>query len=110
MGENACVFVSVGLSVHVCVVACAQENGMRQKSQLCEKFDHLYAILEERKRDLSSKVAAEQEEKLNYIRGLTKKYKEHLEQSSKTVETGIQTLEEPEMAVFLQVTDTNTLP
>eukprot|EP00063_Salmo_salar_P062012 XP_014036847.1 PREDICTED: tripartite motif-containing protein 55-like isoform X1 [Salmo salar] len=79
-----------------------EENGMRQKSQLCEKFDHLYAILEERKRDLSSKVAAEQEEKLNYIRGLTKKYKEHLEQSSKTVETGIQTLEEPEMAVFLQ--------
>eukprot|EP00063_Salmo_salar_P062014 XP_014036849.1 PREDICTED: tripartite motif-containing protein 55-like isoform X3 [Salmo salar] len=58
--------------------------------------------VEERKRDLSSKVAAEQEEKLNYIRGLTKKYKEHLEQSSKTVETGIQTLEEPEMAVFLQ--------
>ncbi|XP_024257132.1 tripartite motif-containing protein 55-like isoform X3 [Oncorhynchus tshawytscha] len=79
-----------------------KENGRRQKSQLCEKFDHLYAILEERKRDLSSKVVAEQEEKLNYIRGLTKKYKEHLEQSCKTVETGIQTLEEPEMAVFLQ--------
>ncbi|KAK6299650.1 hypothetical protein J4Q44_G00296830 [Coregonus suidteri] len=79
-----------------------EENVRRQKSQLCEKFDHLYSILEERKRDLSSKVAAEQEEKLNYIRGLTMKYKEHLELSCKTVETGIQTMEEPEMAVFLQ--------
>ncbi|XP_055738241.1 tripartite motif-containing protein 55-like [Salvelinus fontinalis] len=94
----------------VCVVACVQENGRRQKSQVCEKLDHLYTILEERKRDLSLKLEAEQEEKLNYIRGLTKKYREHLERSCRTVETGIQTMEEPEMAVFLQVTDTNTLP
>ncbi|XP_041717236.1 tripartite motif-containing protein 55 isoform X1 [Coregonus clupeaformis] len=79
-----------------------EENCRRQKSQLCEKFDHLYAVLEEKKRDLSSKLAAKQEEKLNYIHGLTKKYKEHLELSSKAVETGIQTMEEPEMAVFLQ--------
>ncbi|XP_029550609.1 tripartite motif-containing protein 55 isoform X1 [Salmo trutta] len=70
-----------------------EENGRRQKSQVCEKLDHLYAILEERKRDLSFKLAAEQEEKLNYFRGLTKKYKEHLERSCRTVGTGIQTME-----------------
>ncbi|XP_029550629.1 tripartite motif-containing protein 54 isoform X2 [Salmo trutta] len=70
-----------------------KENGRRQKSQVCEKLDHLYAILEERKRDLSFKLAAEQEEKLNYFRGLTKKYKEHLERSCRTVGTGIQTME-----------------
>ncbi|XP_056105013.1 tripartite motif-containing protein 55b isoform X1 [Rhinichthys klamathensis goyatoka] len=79
-----------------------EENGRRQKSNVCEKFDHLYAILEDRKREMNLKVNAEQEEKLNYIRGLTRKYGDHLETMTKIMETGTQTLEEPEMAVFLQ--------
>ena len=73
---------------------------------MCERFDQLYTLLEEKKRELSGKVTGEQEEKLNYIRGLTKKYADHLDECCKVVETGIQTLEEPEMAVFLQVTHT----
>jgi len=80
-----------------------QENGRRQKSNVCEKFDHLYAILEDRKREMNLKVNDVQEEKLNYIRGLTRKYGDHLEAMTKIMETGTQTLEEPEMAVFLQV-------
>lgn len=52
---------------------------------------------------MSQKVTEEQEEKLNYIRGLTRMYGDHLEQSCKVVEMGIQTMEEPEMASFLQV-------
>ncbi|KAK3515060.1 hypothetical protein QTP70_004987 [Hemibagrus guttatus] len=79
-----------------------EENGRRQKSQVCEKFDHLYAIMEDRKREMSLKVTAEQEEKLIYIRGLKRKYEDHLENVTKLVESGIQTMEEPEMAVFLQ--------
>lgn len=82
-----------------------QENGGRQKSQVCEKFDHLYAILEDRKSEMSLKVTAMQEEKLNYIRGLKRKYEDHLESATKIVELGIQTMEEPEMAVFLQVSE-----
>uniref|UniRef100_A0A8C6TFW3 Tripartite motif-containing protein 54 n=1 Tax=Neogobius melanostomus TaxID=47308 RepID=A0A8C6TFW3_9GOBI len=70
--------------------------------QLCEKFDHLYTMLEDKKREMCQKVTAEQEEKVNYIRGLTRKYGDHLEESCKVVETGIQTMEEQEMAVFLQ--------
>lgn len=70
---------------------------------MCEKFDHLYAILEDRKRGMSLIVTAEQEEKLNYIRGLKRKYEDHVERVTKLVESGIQMLEEPEMAVFLQV-------
>ncbi|KAF6727286.1 Tripartite motif-containing protein 55 [Oryzias melastigma] len=81
-----------------------EENGRRQKTLVCEKFDHLYTILEERKRDMSQRVTAEQEEKVNYIRSLTKIYGDHLEESCKIVEMGFQTLEEPEMAVFLQST------
>lgn len=80
-----------------------KENGRRQKTMVCEKFDQLYSMLEEKKREMSQKVTEEQEEKLNYIRGLTRKYGDHLEQSCKVVEMGIQTMEEPEMALFLQV-------
>lgn len=80
-----------------------KENARKQKTLVCEKFDHLYSILEEKKREMSQKVTAEQEEKLNYIRGLTRKYGDHLEESCKIVEMGIQTMEEPEMALFLQV-------
>lgn len=80
-----------------------KENARKQKTLVCEKFDHLYSILEEKKREMSQKVTAEQEEKLNYIRGLTRKYGDHLEESCKIVEMGIQTMEEAEMALFLQV-------
>ena len=80
-----------------------QENGRRQKSKVCEKFDHLYTILEERKGEMTLKINAEQQEKLDYICGLKRKYTEHLESMAKIVETGIQTMEESEMAVFLQV-------
>ncbi|XP_075906550.1 tripartite motif-containing protein 55b isoform X2 [Nelusetta ayraudi] len=81
-----------------------EENARKQKTLVCEKFDHLYSILEEKKREMSQKVTAEQEEKLNYIRGLTRKYGDHLEESCKIVEMGIQTMEEAEMALFLQNT------
>lgn len=78
------------------------ESSRTQKSKLCEEFDHLYAILEERKIDMTLKINSEQEEKLDYIRGLKKKYSEHLDSMAKIVETGIETMEESEMAIFLQ--------
>lgn len=82
---------------------CFQENGRRQKSKVCETFDHLYALLEEKKSEMILKINAEQEEKLDYIRGLRRKHSEHLENAVKLLETAIQTLDESEMAVFLQV-------
>ncbi|KAM4543470.1 tripartite motif-containing protein 55b [Fundulus diaphanus] len=79
-----------------------EENSRRQKTKVCEKFDQLYSMLEGKKREMSQKVTAEQEEKVNYIQGLTRKYGDHLEESCKIVERGIQTLDETEMALFLQ--------
>ncbi|XP_031706112.1 tripartite motif-containing protein 55b isoform X1 [Anarrhichthys ocellatus] len=81
-----------------------EENGRRQKTLVCERFDQLYSILEGKKREMGQKVTVEQDEKVNYIRGLTRKYGDHLEESCKMVELGIQTMEEPEMALFLQNT------
>ncbi|XP_030606920.1 E3 ubiquitin-protein ligase TRIM63-like [Archocentrus centrarchus] len=78
------------------------ENGRRQKSKVCETFDHLFALLEEKKSEMTVRINAEQEEKLDYIRGLRRKYTEHLDGAAKLLETAIQAVDESEMAVFLQ--------
>lgn len=96
-------FPCVCARVSPVIVSHVKENGRRQKTLVCEKFDQLYTILEEKKREMSQKVTEEQEEKVNYIRSLTRKYGDHLEESCKIVEMGIQTMDEPEMALFLQV-------
>ncbi|XP_041421123.1 uncharacterized protein LOC100036929 isoform X2 [Xenopus laevis] len=79
-----------------------EENSKRQKEQLCEQFDYLYAILEQRKGELSQAITRDQEERLEYVRSLMKKYGSHTETVSKLVESGIQFMDEPELAVFLQ--------
>ncbi|XP_060099679.1 tripartite motif-containing protein 55 isoform X2 [Heteronotia binoei] len=79
-----------------------EECCKRQKEQLCEKFDYLYAILEEKKSEMTQIITRSQEEKLEHVRSLIKKHADHLEAVSKLVESGIQFMEEPEMAVFLQ--------
>ncbi|XP_010968953.2 tripartite motif-containing protein 55 isoform X5 [Camelus ferus] len=79
-----------------------EECCRKQKQELCEKFDYLYGILEERKNEMTQVITRTQEEKLGHVRALIKKYSDHLENVSKLVESGIQFMDEPEMAVFLQ--------
>ncbi len=71
---------------------------------ISDKFDELYAILEDRKRKLIETVGHEQDQKLGHVRSLIRCHGDHLEMSVKLVETAIQSMEEPQMAVFLQVT------
>ncbi|XP_047445287.1 tripartite motif-containing protein 55-like [Mugil cephalus] len=78
------------------------ESGRRQKSQVCASFDHLYALMEERKAELTLRINAEQEEKLHYIRGLRRRSTEHLEACTRLLETAFQTMDQAEMAQFLQ--------
>ncbi|XP_033916721.1 tripartite motif-containing protein 54 [Melopsittacus undulatus] len=79
-----------------------EENGRRQKQHLGLRFDSLYSILEERKKELLQSIAREQEAKVQLVRGLIRQYGDHLEASSKLVESAIQAMEEPQMAVYLQ--------
>ncbi|XP_029813869.1 tripartite motif-containing protein 54 [Manacus vitellinus] len=79
-----------------------EENSRRQKQHVGLRFDALYGILEERKKELLQSIAAEQETKLQRVRGLIRQYGDHLEASSKLVESAIQAMEEPQMAVYLQ--------
>uniref|UniRef100_A0A3P8YP60 Tripartite motif-containing protein 54 n=1 Tax=Esox lucius TaxID=8010 RepID=A0A3P8YP60_ESOLU len=84
-----------------------QENGHRQKQNVCDKFDGLFAILEERKNQLVGMISHEQDDKLSYVRSLMRRHGDHLEGAVKLVETAIQSMEEPQMAVFLQVPGQN---
>ncbi|XP_036194293.1 tripartite motif-containing protein 55 isoform X6 [Myotis myotis] len=84
------------------VMCSVEECCKKQKQELCEKFDYLYGILEERKNEMTQVITRTQGEKLEHVRALIKKYSDHLENVSKLVESGIQFMDEPEMAVFLQ--------
>nr|XP_056708982.1 tripartite motif-containing protein 54 isoform X2 [Euleptes europaea] len=79
-----------------------EDNGRRQKQHLCLRFDSLYSTLEERKKELLQEIGREQEEKVQLVRELIRQYGDHLEVSSKLVESAIQSMEEPQMAVYLQ--------
>ncbi|ROL53640.1 Tripartite motif-containing protein 54 [Anabarilius grahami] len=79
-----------------------KENGRRQMQNISDKFDELFAIIEERKRELIETVGREQDRKLGHVRSLMRRHGDHLEMSIKLVETAIQSMEEPQMAVFLQ--------
>lgn len=80
-----------------------QDNSRRQKQLLNQRFEALCSVLEERKAELLQALAREQEEKLLRVRGLIRQYGDHLEASSKLVESAIQSMEEPQMALYLQV-------
>ncbi|KAM5126307.1 tripartite motif-containing protein 54 [Mantella aurantiaca] len=79
-----------------------EDNSRRQKQHLSQRFDSLYNILEERKKELLQLITRQQEEKLQYVRGLIRKHGDNLEVTSKLVETSIQSMDEPQMAAFLQ--------
>ncbi|XP_029108776.1 tripartite motif-containing protein 54 [Scleropages formosus] len=81
-----------------------EENGRRQKQQLCSGFDALYAVMEERKQELVRRISQEQDEKLGHVRALIRRHGDHLEAAVKLVEDAIRSMEEPQMAVFLQNT------
>ncbi|XP_041847803.1 E3 ubiquitin-protein ligase TRIM63-like [Melanotaenia boesemani] len=100
VGNNERIQAIIGHLEETC--RAVDENGRRQKSKVCETFDHLFALLEEKKGEMMLRVNAEQEEKLHYIRSLSRKYSEHLDNTAKLLETAIQTMDESEMAIFLQ--------
>ncbi|XP_035556173.2 tripartite motif-containing protein 54 isoform X2 [Canis lupus dingo] len=79
-----------------------EDNSRRQKQLLNQRFEALCSVLEERKAELLQALAREQEEKLQRVRGLIRQYGDHLEASSKLVESAIQSMEEPQMALYLQ--------
>ncbi|CAM4625494.1 unnamed protein product, partial [Lepidochelys olivacea] len=79
-----------------------EDNSKAQKQALCEKFDRMYAILEERRKIMLQRITYEQEEKTQHLKALTRLYSEHIESSSKLVDAALQSMEELQMTVFVQ--------
>ncbi|KAG2461927.1 TRI55 protein, partial [Polypterus senegalus] len=99
-----CTGLRVFLVDHIrCHDLLLQENCKNQKQLLSEKFDRMYAILEERKKIMMQRITYEQEEKTSKTRSWMQSYATHIAATSKLVETALQSMEEPQMAVFLQV-------
>lgn len=78
-----------------------QENAQRAKQQLGERFDLLYAVLEERKALLLEQVGKEQDDKVAALRALAQRYGERLLSSSELTDTAVRALEQSGAAEFL---------
>ncbi|XP_038605965.1 tripartite motif-containing protein 54-like [Tachyglossus aculeatus] len=79
-----------------------EDNFKAQKQTLNEKFDRMSAILEERRKVMLQRVSYEQAEKTRHLRMLTLTYSDHIEATSKLVDTALQSMEEPHVPLFLQ--------
>ncbi|XP_063068660.1 E3 ubiquitin-protein ligase TRIM63a [Engraulis encrasicolus] len=77
------------------------ENAELQKRLLGEKFDLLYAIMEERKAELQDKIQQEQDEKVAMLRSLVEQYKQQLEASTRLMDTASQCMNNSSVAEFL---------
>ncbi|XP_035473026.2 tripartite motif-containing protein 54 isoform X2 [Scophthalmus maximus] len=90
-----------------------EDNGKRQREQLVARFDRLVSVLEERKQQLVALISEQQDDKLKRVRSLVRQHGERLEAAAALVEAALRALEEPRMALFVQVqeeTPTRVLP
>ncbi|XP_075209726.1 tripartite motif-containing protein 54 [Chanos chanos] len=79
-----------------------QENSQRAKQRLAERFDALYAALEERKSTLLERIGKEQDDKVAALRDLARRYGDRLQAGSELTDTAVRTLEQSGVAEFLQ--------
>ncbi|KAF7655996.1 hypothetical protein LDENG_00047420 [Lucifuga dentata] len=79
-----------------------EENSRTQKQNLCDRFERLFSILEERRKAMTKQISSEQEEKTGHAQSLVRCYGDSVEANNKMVQTAVSSMEEPDMAVFVQ--------
>ncbi|XP_071387105.1 tripartite motif-containing protein 54-like [Centroberyx affinis] len=79
-----------------------QDNCKTQKQSLCEKFNRMFSILEERRKVMTQRISSEQEEKTGHAQSMVRCYGDNVQANTKLVETAVTSMEEPDMAVFVQ--------
>ncbi|XP_072097116.1 uncharacterized protein [Mobula birostris] len=78
-----------------------EDNCKSLKQTISEKFDSLFAVLETKKQEMMQIITNEQDGKKSHCKYLIQTYSEHIRSMSKLVESVLQSMEEPQMAVFL---------
>ncbi|KAI4893682.1 hypothetical protein NFI96_020050 [Prochilodus magdalenae] len=79
-----------------------QENAQRAKQRLGERFDSLYAALEDRKSALLDRISKEQDEKVAALRQLARRYGDRLQAGTELTDSVVRALEQSSAAEFLQ--------
>ncbi|XP_034732558.1 tripartite motif containing 101 [Etheostoma cragini] len=79
-----------------------EENCKTQKQSVGEKFNRVFSILEERQKAMMQRISTEQEEKTGHAQELMRCYGDSVEANSKLVERAVSSMEEPDMAAFVQ--------
>ncbi|XP_006807496.1 tripartite motif-containing protein 55-like [Neolamprologus brichardi] len=80
----------------------SQENCSIQKQSVCEKFNHMFSILEERQKAMTQRISSEQEEKTGHARALARCHDDSMAANSRLAESAASSMEEPDMAAFVQ--------
>ncbi|KAI3357853.1 hypothetical protein L3Q82_016245, partial [Scortum barcoo] len=78
------------------------ENCKTQKQSVCEKFDRVFSILEEKRKVMTQQISSEQEEKTSHVQALVRCYGDSVDANSKLVETAVSSMDETDMAAFVQ--------
>ncbi|XP_023128671.2 tripartite motif containing 101 [Amphiprion ocellaris] len=79
-----------------------EENCKTQKLSVCDKFDRMFSILEERRKVMTQRISSEEDEKRSHIQALVRCYGDSVDANSKLVENATSSMEEPDMAAFVQ--------
>ncbi|XP_041858841.1 tripartite motif containing 101 [Melanotaenia boesemani] len=79
-----------------------EENCKTQKQGVCDKFNHLFSILEDRQQVMKQRISCEEEEKTTHTQLLTRNYGDSIEANNKLMESALSSMEEPDMAAFIQ--------
>ncbi|XP_076848754.1 E3 ubiquitin-protein ligase TRIM63a [Brachyhypopomus gauderio] len=99
VASKDCVQAMLAQLEHACKAV--EDNSQRQKQKLGEKFDLLYAILEERKAQLLDIISQEQDEKMALVQSLVLQYSEQLQASTTLMEKASQSMGNSSVADFL---------
>ncbi|XP_070696383.1 tripartite motif containing 101 [Pempheris klunzingeri] len=79
-----------------------EENSKTQKQNVCDKFNRVFAVLEERRKAMTQQISSEQEEKTGHGQALVRCYGDSVAANSKLMERAASSMEESDMAAFVQ--------
>ncbi|CAL8363983.1 unnamed protein product [Lota lota] len=80
-----------------------EDNCKSHKQSVSDQFDAILSILEERRKVMTQRISSDEEEKTGHARSLMRCYGDSIEANSRLLETASKTMEEPDMAAFVQV-------
>ncbi|XP_061758554.1 tripartite motif-containing protein 54-like isoform X2 [Nerophis ophidion] len=80
-----------------------EESAKTQKQNVCDKFSRMFSILDERRKAMMERISSEEEETTGHAQLLACCYGDSIEANRKLVETVRSSMEDLDMAAFVQI-------